>query len=742
MFDRKTRHLLLAVTVSASTLAIAHAASSQQAAPQAAAPTELNEVVVTAQKRTENLQDVPATVSVVSQQLVAQLHATRLSDIAGYVPGLVVTSGGTPGESILSLRGIYPVGSGTTVGTYIDDIPVGGSSLYSNAVSFSLDMLPYDVARVEVLSGPQGTLYGASTLGGLVKYALTPPPLDRFRGEVGGDILGVSGGGSIGGGARAEISAPLIRDQLGFVASYAFEDTPGYIDNARLGTNNDNATRQQGGRVSVLWKPTDRFQLDLTALYQRVQADNLGQVALDATTLQPIYGDLKNDNYLPEPFRKEISVFSVHGSYDFHWATLSSTSSYQYSDLTQVGDDTAAVGPFLPLLGGPANGKVGFTQYLQLSKFTEELRLASPAGQRFEWLLGGFFDYEHSRLGQTLSGLDVTGAPLPGLNPLETFYIPSIYREDAAFGDVTFHVTSKLDIAGGLRLAYNNQNFQQLRGGTIVPPADDTGKSSESVLTYSFNPSYHFNRNVNLYLRIASGYQPGGPNVALPGVPPTVKSDTLTNYEVGLKTQWPSLMATFNIDAFYVDWNNIQVGAESPPPVQVGYITNGGKARSEGVEAEGSFSPLHGLRLAGTFAYVDARLTQVLPSSLYHNGSPLPQTPRYSGSVRVDYTQPISGDWTGHIGAAVHLRSSALTIAYEPPVPPLRLREPGFAALDLNADVSNGRYTLRLFVKNLTDKRGYDDLSLINSAVTGAAVKVNGTIIEPRTIGVALDAKF
>ncbi len=629
------------------------------------------------------------------------------------------------------------MGSGVTVGTYIDDIPVGGSSLYSNAVGFSLDLLPYDVSRIEVLSGPQGTLYGASTMGGLLKYALTDASLDKPHFQVGGDLQGVSGGGSVGGGARAQIEAPIIRDKLGVIASYAFEDTPGFIDNARTGQADENAVRQQGGRFSILWRPNDKLRVDVTALYQRIDADGRAQIALDPTSLKPIYGDLTDDNYVPQPFRKEITVVAARGAYDFGWATLTSISSYQYSDVKQVLDFTPEVGDAIPLFGGPATGGTStYNQYLQLSKLTQEIRLASPANQRIEWLIGGFATYEHSRLGQVATAQDETGAFIPGINPFATIYLPTIYREYAGFGDVTFHVTSRFDISGGLRYSYNNQNYGDLTGGSIEPPEDASGKSSESVVTYSVSPSYRFSRDVKAYARIATGYQPGGPNVALPDVPPTVRSDTLTNYEVGLKTQFPRYGATFNIDGFYIDWNDIQVGALSS--TGVGYITNGGTAKSEGVEAQGQISPVRGLTFGGTFAYIDARFTQPVPSISALKGDPIPETPRFSGSVTLDYSHPLAGGWTGHIGGGVRLQSSHDSLYYGG----ASYKVPGYSALDLSADVSNGRYTVRLFAKNATNSRGYADYVGVSNLLTGAITKFEGLIIQPRTVGLALDAKF
>ncbi len=147
---------------------------------------------------------------------------------------------------------------------------------------------------------------------------------------------------------------------------------------------------------------------------------------------------------------------------------------------------------------------------------------------------------------------------------------------------------------------------------------------------------------------------------------------------------------------------------------------------------------MRGFTLGGTFAYTDARFTQDIPLLAYHSGDPLPQTPRYSGSLTADFSQPLAGDWTAHLGGGVRMESSRESNNFQGTV----FREPGYGALDLNADVSNGRYTLRVFAKNVTDERAFDSISGVRNALTGEFAKVSGVIIQPRTVGLAVDAKF
>src|SRR5579871_2635860 len=191
------------------------AAQSRSSDESAAAGTAtLSEVVVTAQKRTERLLDVPLSITAVQGPTLEQMQATQLADWAPFVPGLNVANQGAPGRSFVALDGVAPIAAASEIGLYVDDTPVGSSSSFQGANNFTLDLVPYDLDRVEVLRGPQGTLYGASTMGGLIKYVLAAPDLTRFAGRVGGDAFSVNDAGSPGGGARAELNLPLIQDRL------------------------------------------------------------------------------------------------------------------------------------------------------------------------------------------------------------------------------------------------------------------------------------------------------------------------------------------------------------------------------------------------------------------------------------------------------------------------------------------------------------------------------------------------
>src|SRR6186713_3296376 len=205
----------------------------------------LEEITVTAQKRSENLQDVPATVSVIGGDAIDAFHATQLADIGAYVPGLQVDNSGAPGMTTLSIRGISPLSANATVGSYIDDTPLGATGFHNRGGNYALDLLPYDVRQIEVLSGPQGTLYGANALGGLIKYDLTIPSIDKTEFRVGGSFSDVASGTGTGSGYRGYINTPLITDKLGVIASVGQERTPGFINNSATSREGQNWSVQQ-----------------------------------------------------------------------------------------------------------------------------------------------------------------------------------------------------------------------------------------------------------------------------------------------------------------------------------------------------------------------------------------------------------------------------------------------------------------------------------------------------------------
>jgi iron complex outermembrane receptor protein len=697
------------------------------------------EITVTAQKRAEKQRNVPISISVVTGRQMEQYGAGQLTDVGPYIAGFQVDSAGTPGQATVSLRGIAPIGVSTTVGTYLDDVPVGPSSIYARSGDFTLDLLPYDIDHIEVLRGPQGTLYGASSIGGLLKYITVPPALDKASARAGVEVFTINGAGRAGYAGQAMVNIPLVRDQLALTASYAYRKAPGYVDSLATGKTDQNGYQQSGGRLSLLWKPTEELSVKLSGIWQKIDADGNANVVEDLNG-QRIGNGLSNNNFLSEPFRKKIAYYAATIDYDLGFAALTSATSYNRTQTHQVRDTRFAYGVLFPLFGGPV-GLAPFTLDLDLKKFTQEIRLTSPSLGRFTWLVGGFYTNEKTRYGQQLDALDVNGSPIPGLNPFAISELPAKYQEFAVFGNATFKLTDRFDVTGGLRWARNKQSFHDIGSGAIVPAADNPGRSSESVVTYSVSPRLHLSSDSMLYLRVASGYRPGGPNVALPGVAPTVGSDRLVNYELGWKSLLFHRRVTLDVAAFRMDWKNIQLLVNFPGGT-AGFA-NAGAARSQGFEGTISWRALNGLTFGATGAFTDARLTTDGPPGVNgRDGDRLPRIPKFSGSLAADYRFRVFSDAEAQLGAGLRYTGRRISDVTSPVPTFFPVFANAYSAVDLNAALTiDRRWTLRTYVRNLANSDGAITRSVAYDALNRPTYIVV-TPVQPRTIGLAVEAHF
>jgi len=703
----------------------------------AASESLIEEVLVTAQKRTESMQDVPASVSVFHRRQLRQLQATTITDYAAYIPGLNVSSGGGPGQTMITLRGIAPVGPGPVVGYYVDDTPLGSSSNYGGAREFGLDLMPYDVERIEVLRGPQGTLYGAGAMGGLLKYVLRRPSVNTFEAWAGATTFGIASASDFGWGVRGGANVPLAQDRVGLWASYFEQQTPGYVDNAQTGEQDLNDVSQRGGRLSLLWQINDAASLQLGGLWQRIHSRDDAAVSLTLTGLDPPtgvsdHGALTSFHPLPQPFTQDIDHYSATLEWDLGWASLMSASSYSQTRTHHVQDGSG-------IFGAVVAGYAPFHIELDLHKRTQELRLVSQPGGKVEWLAGAFYTKEEDEQVRNVFALDAAGQPIPQFAPRFLFVeFPSQYEEVAAFGSATVQLAERLDVTAGVRWAHNRQHFRQISGGLasiIGPPTDVSGSSSENVTTYSVSPRWYASADTMLYARVATGYRPGGPNPRALGLPPTVVADTLTNYELGLKTQFLHGRAQVNLAAFRIDWHDIQqaviVGG-------IGSSDNTGNAVAKGFEVETAFLPVNGLRVGVNAAYTDPRLTA--PAEGVVAGR-LGNTPRWSASAVLDYERIMANRWTAHWSAGWRYVGEQGTAIAAQTGADISYVLPSYTALDLAAELTRGNWSVRLFARNVTDRRAYIGGGLgVDADNVPYGIELNA--LQPRTIGVSLDVGF
>jgi iron complex outermembrane receptor protein len=704
----------------------------------------LETIIVTAEKRAEPLQEVPMSVTALSGSVLDKLQARDFADYAALVPGLSLMSSG-PGITQLTLRGQNAGGDGSTVAVYIDESPFGSSNALLNGSILTGDFDTWDLQRIEVLRGPQGTLYGANSEGGLLKFVTKPPVLGDFSGAIETTVESVDHGGD-GGDFRGVVNLPL-GDIAALRVSGFGQDIAGYIDDPLSGQNNVNDGHKSGGRASLLVEPLDSLSIRLTATNQEMKTSGNPAVDVNPVTLQPLHGDLTQERYVSEP--NEFKYENYNATIDWNPGPLSvlSTTSYSILNTDQITDATSAVlippsttlgealtGIFGTPLGGYENNNGS------MDKVTQEIRLASPAADRWEWQVGGYFTRENGLLEQHLNAVALPGAGPAGLPSLEIVNLASTYKEYAGFADLTYHFNSQFDVQLGGRYSTNKQTAAESISGLLVGSTAFTTPSQGNVFTYSVAPRWHVDANTMIYARLATGYRPGGPNALPPLAPPAVPreygADKTTNVELGIRSTQLDGRLSIDVAAFYVDWKDIQL-------LEVidtfGVDANGGKARSQGLEWTFSYIPASGLTLTWVGAFTDAELTSPAPAVNGEPGDPLPWAPKWGTSLDGQYEWPAFGSYKGFVGGTwSYVGTRSTDFASSIGTVPTQVGLPHYDTVAARAGLENDRYTVQVYGKNLGDSRGITDYASSGAPGLGG----QASVIQPRTFGVTLSVKF
>lgn len=696
--------------------------------------TQVGDIIVTAQKREERAGETPLSLSVLTSETLQAAGATQLADFAATVPGLSFTSNGV-GQGQVNLRGVTTgLNVGSTVGIYVDEVPYGSSTPFAGAAQLALDVGLFDLDRVEVLRGPQGTLYGASTMGGLLKYVTKAPDPTRFDGGLRAGVSATAHGG-VGYDLAGAMNAPFADDTAAVRLNGFYTHDGGFVDNGLSGAEDANQSEVYGGRVDAVFSPTDALSIRLTGFAQEIEREGSGSVDFVGATGRPVDGEYDQRRFA-EPFTQSFRLASAVVDYDFGPAQLTSITSYQTSDVDYVTDVSAL---YVPLLGsfGLALGSTPLVKEVDTDKFTQEARLAGRIGA-FDWIVGGFYTREESFQLQTLPATDPTGAPFPV--DLLTAELPSLYEETAVFGTLTWHVTDRLDLSGGLRYATNDQTYEQNASGLLGGPAPKRS-SSENVTTYLANARYRLTDRSIGYLRYATGYRPGGPNMVLndpvtgdPLAPPTFDADSLESYEAGYKARTAD--GRFSVDAgvYYIDWQDLQIVALRNG---VGVVANASSASIKGAELTVTAHPTSALSLAATVNLMDAELGADSPDLGGLKGDSLPDSPDVTVALSGDYGFSLGG-YDADIGATVRYvadRVSSFDMSGGTPQHAL----PNYTTVDLRSGIDFNGVRAQLYVRNLFDEFG--ELSATTSfSVAGGPIQI--TPLRPRTVGLTLTKRF
>jgi iron complex outermembrane recepter protein len=711
------------------------------AAANAAEQISLEEVIVTATRRAQEVQDVPASVAVVDPQEFAAGGLTSLSGVLKYVPGVNFNDGGAPGQGSITMRGVANIFSTPSVGIYLDDIPYGSVTAFAEGANFALDALLGEVERVEVIKGPQGTLFGAASMGGSVRYITKDPSLTDFGGRFSTDLSDTSQGG-FNQLYKAGIDLPLVNDKLALGVSGFYQDNDGFLDQALRPDDNVNDAQLRGYQATLLFRPAEPWRIKLNYQDQRSEFTGQNSVPFSAITGEPVFGKYELSTAGEEPTEIEFELSSATIEYQGSWGTATLASSYQEFSQIAIVDLTRFFGPLVDAQVGapPGTNTVPLDSRISTDRWAHEFRLTSSNNEHLEWLVGLYYTKEES------SNFQGAVASPSNFN-LVTQQFPSNYEEKAAFGNLTYYFTPKFDATVGVRLSSNDMGVLFSGTGFLAGPNLPEQTVSDDVQTYLFNMRYRPNDDMSLYFRAANGYRPASANLPLidPSTGdilsvPFVKADTLWSYELGAKGNLSDTAFGYDVAVYLIKWKDLQV-FRSFQGVNVG-----GNADSDvtatGVEATLTYQPSSAFNLAASLAYSQSELDEDDPSIGGLEGEQLPGIPEWTFSLSGNYDFML-GSLDAFVGGGVSYQDSRNT-SFDGGVgnggvviaPPNRnFTTDDYVTADLRTGVTWGRYKLSLYATNL-----FDEYAFQRATTTGT--QGNAAIVRPRTIGVVFNADF
>ena len=759
----------------------------------------LAEVVVTAQKRSSTVQDTPISITAVTGADLQDRGIADVSALAAATPGVSLKSNG-PGQTEIEMRGMTSSGGNSaTVGFYLDDVPMTAPTGAQNG-KVVIDPTLYDLNRIEVLRGPQGTLYGSGSMGGTVKLITNQPNLAKTEGSFESILSGTDGGG-FNHNDNFMFNLPLINDQLALRIVGSEAHTSGWIDrivvnpfplptnggatrgdvqaapveSVRHGTN---AETLYGMRVTMLWKPSDALSITPSIFYQRVTQE--GPSSFDSNPGTEAH-------YQPfgvaEPYSDEIKVYSLNVTYNFNTFDVTSiTAQWNRTSIqSQDGSENfnnplsfvevnipGTISFYLPGGTGPVQG----TETDPSKQFSEEIRAASTGDGPLKWV-GGLF-YSHFRsvwnLYTTVENPAAffdngTGAPATA-NAIWNLVNPSTISQYAAFGEGTYALTSQLKATVGLRYYSYDYSFHDDFAGWGSPlggatPSIESVSQTHSGVNPKFNLAYEFNKDLMVYVTASKGYRPGGANQPLPttgplwapgGVPlstspfnypngkwpESYEPDTLWSYELGEKARFFDRHLTVDASVYYEKWSNVQL-LELPNDYLLN--DNNGDAKIYGGEVEARGVLGGGFQLGISGGYTHA----ILSPGIHYTITPanlVPDVPEFSGNVSVTYQHALGDKYMLN----ARLESTYVDKRYDLTFPP------GFGTGELTPlssyDLTNVRVGIRseagwgaaLLINNVANKQAalenMTQLTLTNASFNRVVTS------QPRTAGVDLTYAF
>ena len=735
---------LRSCTAGASILALAFSAGIANAQ-------ENQEIIVTASKREVAVQDVPAAIGVVSGEEISKYQVGTFTDLSRLDPALQYSSGGI-GNSRIIIRGIQS-GGAATVATYLDEAVITGQTFEDSVGGSQADIGLRDIARVEVLKGPQGTLFGASAMSGAVRIITNKPDLDDFGGSVKASGSWGSGTNGLYDG-EAVINVPLVKDQLGVRVVGWYSEGGGFIDNIFSGRKNINDQKIQGVRGTALWRPTEDFSLTATAIYQDISVDGSQRYMEDL-------GPYRTNLPTSATYDENLELYSLVGQYDLGFGSITGATSWFKRDVSPFNDTTA----FATNFGLP--GVYSIAEPAERTIWSSELRFASAFEGPFQIVTGASYQQDDNKFENSIVQTE------PNQTAGCSFYsecvdaglatrvvsarsVSSTFKSWAFFAEGEYELTDTLTLTAGIRYFISKQaNKEFTLQGLRFPSPDPTSVQTDPELvldaqakskkpSFNFALSYEPSSDFTVYARAASGFRQGGINNASFAanfgvtIPASFGPDQIWNYELGVKGVTGNGLFRYEAAVFHIDWSDQQVPAVSPDGAFV-FTTNAGKSSVDGVEVQGTLKPADGLLLSFGATYTDSHLTQDQPPTQGDANAPgkdgdrLPYVSKWGVTAGAEFERPAFGDWQAYARANMTYKSRAYTFFNADN--PFYRAVGNYILADLGFGIRNDRFEVGVNVQNLTNK----------AAQLSAIVSPNGFqvfTVRPRTIGITAKASF
>lgn len=693
---------------------------------------DMEEVVVTATRRAEGVQDIPYNITAVTGDNLREVGATDMTKMSQFVPGMQMVDTGGRDVGLVTLRGM-------NVGALEASENQGGKDVISRYINDSpllIDFKLIDIERVEVLRGPQGTLYGRGAMGGTLRYILKKPELGEFNGEVYGKLYSVTYADDTSYEVNGIVNIPL-GDQVALRLSGGYLDDSGFVDYSQILTEpgvspavtekedvNDEETSSL--RASLRWEPTEKLYLQANYYLQDIKAGGRQAVNEDFTGSQ-----FESALRYEEPANIEDQLVNLEISWETEYVTLFTTNSWAENELNGQRDQTDLLVVDISPSYADFMCLPPFEDFSCFSAFTDEeestdafvheTRLLSTGEGNIDWILGFYYEDEEDRTSskeftpgyQEFAGLDT------GFGELEFWdYNRTDFEETALFGEVTWHISSEWQLTLGARAFEQEEKIHY--ACTVLPNLGDVANADRSTCpsnkadvddeVFKFNTSYDFTDEVMAYLTVAEGFRRGGansgpttPNINAFLSPSEARfdSDKVTNYEIGWHTEWGDGVI-FNGAVFLLDWEDIQVPTKSAVG-GLNIIQNASEGEITGLELSTQFFPLDNLRLDAWLTFYDHGLTQDAPEVGGFDDDEFPGVPDVQYNVAAEWIIP------NDIGN-VTLRGN---LYYRDDID-TRLNSEGvnndnetlddYTVVNLSATVEKDSWRLTIYADNVTDE--------------------------------------